>query len=457
MGLIAIATAPTTVLVIEDDADGRRSVTEALEAVGHTVISAATGAEGLRLLDGPSCDVVLTDVRLPDIDGMTILARSLARYPLLPVLLMTAYGDVASAVTALKNGAYDYLLKPLNLLDIQSKVAHALETVRLRSEVSSLRSSLHKRYSTAALIAHAPAMRSLLDRIRAVAPTRAHVLILGESGTGKELVARALHTESPRAEGPFVAVNCGALSESLLESELFGHEKGAFTGAVQRHPGAFERAHQGTLFLDEIGLAPLSVQARLLRVLEDRTVTRVGGTGPVPFDARIVAASNRVLAEGVNAGNFRHDLLYRLRVVTLALPPLRERREDIRPLAAHFVSLACREHGRHIETVEDDFYQALETQTWPGNVRELKHVVESSVILAPTPKLGAAELSNQPHTQRVASSENDAVGQTLADLEKKAILRALHRHAGSRTLAAEELGLSTRTIQRKIKDYNLPF
>jgi DNA-binding NtrC family response regulator len=441
------------ILIIEDDPDGRRSVAEAMEEAGYAVVTAAAGETGIRLFQEQPFDAVLADIRLPDLDGQKVQERLRAIHADVPVLLMTAYGTVSAAVVALKAGAYDYILKPLDLTDIQSKVAHAIENRRLRSQVSSLKKALYGRE----IIAVSPGMVEVLRQVKVVAATQATVLILGESGAGKELIARALHDGSTRADGPFVAVNCGALSESLLESELFGHEKGAFTGALNRHEGAFERAQSGTLFLDEIGIAPPAVQTRLLRVLEEREIIRVGGTQPIPIDVRVISASNRDLDDLVAERTFRHDLLYRLQVVTLHVPPLRERREDIRPLADFFVIGACSLHGRHIDEIEDDFYKTLERHPWSGNVRELKNAVESAVIMATIPRLTAASLTLTPPGERTPTEIVILPQMTLAEIERQALLQSLTRHTGSRSLAAEELGLSTRTIQRKIKEYDLPF
>jgi DNA-binding NtrC family response regulator len=445
------------VLVIEDDPDGLQSVCEAIEDAGYAVITASTGREGLAAAKSEPVDVVLSDLILPDMDGLKVLEGVRACKGTLPVLIMTAYGSVDTAVRAIKAGAYDYLVKPLDLEDVQAKLGRAIEASRLRSQVAQLCSEVRNRFSARSMVAGSSAMAEVLRQIEAVSKTNATVLVLGESGTGKELVARALHADGKRMAGPFVAVNCGAFAESLLESELFGHEKGAFTGAVTRHEGAFERANGGTLFLDEIGIAPKSVQARLLRALEEKEVLRVGGRETIHVDARIVAASNRDLDEMVEAGEFRQDLLYRLQVVTIRLPPLRARREDIRELTNRFVAAACTEHGRHIETVDPACYDKLAKHDWPGNVRELRNVVESAVIMAMGPVLCDTDI-------RVGRSEtgnrNALVvpdGMTLAGLEREALLQALRRHDGNRQLTADELGISTRTIQRKIRDYDLPF
>lgn len=446
------------VLVIEDDPDGLRSVVDAVRDAGYDVVAATTGQGGLDAVSREQPDVVLSDFFLPDMDGLKLLESVSPIRPGLPFLVMTAYGSVELAVKALKQGAYDFLTKPLDLDDLQAKLIRAVEASRLRSQVSQLRSEVQGRYSARSMIAGAPVMQEVLRQISAVAATNATVLVLGESGTGKELVARALHADGRRSEGPFVAVNCGAFAESLLESELFGHEKGAFTGAASRHEGAFERAHGGTLFLDEIGIAPKSVQARLLRAIEEREVMRVGGQAPVKVDVRIVAASNRDLDELVAAGEFRHDLLFRLQVITIRLPPLRERREDIRTLANRFISLACEEHGRHIESVDPPCYERLEGHGWPGNVRELRNVMESAVIMATGPVLRADDVKlGRFDSAGVRQPLSIPGGTTLADLEREALLQALRRNDGNRQMTADELGISTRTIQRKIRDYNLPF
>ncbi len=445
------------ILVIEDDPDGRASVEEAVRDGGFDVVSAATGGEGVRLFREEEPDAVLSDLVLPDFDGIEVLARVRQMDAEVPVLIMTAYGSVSSSVQALKAGAYDYITKPLDLDDLQSKLARALETRQLRTRVSQLNQSLYKEYAVRSMVAHSPAMQEVVRQIRALADTNATVLIQGESGTGKELVARALHVEGRRAQGPFVAVNCGAFAESLLESELFGHEKGAFTGAVSLHKGAFERADGGTLFLDEIGDAPRAVQVKLLRVIEEREMVRVGGHAPLKVDVRLISASNRDLEELAAAGEFRPDLLYRLKVVTLQLPPLRERREDIRPLTDRFIAAACEEHSRYIASVEPGFYAALEAFDWPGNIRQLRNTVESSVVMATEPVLKAGLLRLNGAAARAEAEWSIPEGMTLEQIEKEILVRALQRNNGNRSLTADKLGLSRRTIQRKIKDYGLPY
>jgi DNA-binding NtrC family response regulator len=443
--------------VIEDDADGRRSVTEAIEDAGFEAIAAANAAEGLRRFEEKNADVVLSDLVLPDQDGIAVLEKLKQTAPSVPVLIMTAYGTVQSTVRAMRAGAYDYITKPLDLDDIQSKVRRAIETSRLRSEVSAMEASLREKYGQRAIIAESPPMLEVLAQVKTLADTSATVLISGESGTGKELVARALHVEGRRARGPFVAVNCGALAETLLESELFGHERGSFTGAVAQHKGAFERAHGGTLFLDEIGDAPKSVQTKLLRAIEEKEVIRVGGRTPVNVDVRLISATNRDLRQMADAGEFRSDLLYRLKVVDLRIPPLRERKEDIRPMTDYFIGLACREHGRRVSEAEPEFYERLKSFDWPGNVRQLRNVVEASVVMATEPVLRASRLHlDQPRpTPQQAWIPPD--GMSLQEMEREILSQFLRRFDGNRTLTAERLGISRRTVQRKIQEHNLPF
>ena len=452
---------PARILIVEDDADNGRSLLEAIGDLGYEAELSATGTAGVDAFRAQDADVVLTDLVLPDIDGIEVMRRirglDAGRTP---VILMTAYGSIDSSVRAMKEGAYDYLQKPLDVDDLQAKLARALETARLRRQVETLSDEIRGKWSAKAWVAESPGMREIVRQTLALAQTNATVLSRGESGTGKELVARALHADGPRAAGPFVAVNCAAFAESLLESELFGHETGAFTGAVARHAGAFERARGGTLFLDEIGDAPPSVQVKLLRVLEDRQIMRVGGQESFTVDVRLVSATNRDLDARVAAGAFRQDLIYRLQVVGIALPPLRERRADVRPLAERFVALAQAEHGKRIREVEPEWYARLEAYAWPGNIRELRNVVEAAVVTAPGEVLEAARLQlDGPAASAPATPGGWTVptGLTLEEIEKKILEEALRKNGGNRSLTAEQLGLSRRTIQRKIQDFGLPF
>lgn len=453
------------ILIIEDDPDGGRSVQDVVEFEGYRTFLAQNGQDGLQAFKTETFDVVLTDLALPDIDGMTILEKIKQQRPSTPVIMMTAYGSISSSVEALKKGAYDYLTKPLDLDEIQAKVSKAIEAVKLRKQVQTLKQTLSDRYSVNNIIGEAPTMLQLKNQIKHLAPTQATILITGESGTGKELVAHALHAESDRCDQPFIAVNCGAFTESLLTSELFGHEKGAFTGANQQHQGAFERAAGGTLFLDEIGDAPLSVQVKLLRVLEDRMLTRVGGKQSFQVDVRILSATNRDLRARVDQGEFREDLLYRLNVIELHLPPLRKRKEDIKELAHNFILTACHRHGRVFHEIEDSFYETLKQARWPGNIRQLRNTVEAAVLLATSSTLNAKSINlesdRMPEKELTIPSTPDGVmvtdSMTMQDVEKQVLIHTLDRFDGNRSLCAEALGISRRTIQRKINEYNLPY
>ena len=452
------------ILIVEDDPQGRRSVMEAVEESGFEAVTAETAAEALERLEELRPDVLLTDLVLPDFDGIELMLRAQRLDAKMPAIVMTAYGTVSESVRAMQAGAYDFLTKPLDLDDLQAKLTRAAEASRLRRQVEQLAREAGGFPGAAAIVAASPSMKKVLSHVAVLADTQATVLVEGESGTGKELVARALHADSQRAGGPFVAVNCGAFTESLLASELFGHEKGAFTGATARHKGAFERADGGTLFLDEIGDAPAAVQVLLLRALEEREIRRIGGQSDFKVDVRFVFATNRDLEALVEDGRFREDLLYRVNVVTINIPPLRERREDIRPLTDRFIVEACEKHGRRITAVSADFYERLERFDWPGNIRQLRNVIESAVLLSPTPELSADSLSigtkaTSAEAEPPAGASQFVLpeGMGLEQIEREVLAQALARYDGNRTLTAEKLGLSRRTIQRKIQEHGLPF
>lgn len=447
------------ILIVEDDADHGQSLLEAVRGMDFEADWVSSGREGVVAFRERGADVVLTDLVMPDIDGIEVMKRIREMDDgRTPVIVMTAYGSVDSSVRAMKEGAYDYLQKPLDIDDLQAKLSRALEAARLRRQVERLSAEVRSQWGARSWVAESPAMREIVRQTVTLAQTHATVLIRGESGTGKELVARALHADGPRTGGPFVAVNCAAFAESLLESELFGHEKGAFTGAVARRAGAFERAQGGTLFLDEIGDAPPAVQVKLLRVLEDRAIMRVGGQQSFQVDVRLVSATNRDVEAKVAAGAFRQDLLYRLQVVGITLPPLRDRREDIRPLAERFMALAQHEHGRRISEVEPAWHERLKTYAWPGNIRELRNVVEAAVVMTPDGVLRADRLQlGGAAAPAVPGGWSVPEDMTLDDMEKRILAEALRRNDGNRSLTAEQLGISRRTIQRKIQDYGLPF
>lgn len=446
------------ILVIEDDPDGRASITEVIEDADMQVTATATGGDGIAAFRSGSFDVVLSDLVLPDIDGIEVMREIIGIQVDIPVMIMTAYGSVESSVKALKSGAYDYITKPLDMDEIQTKLKRAVEAARLRRQVSNFASSVRSQFGSAAITAADPKTLVLLEKVRTLADTTATVLIQGESGTGKELIARALHYDGPRVDQPFVAVNCGAFSDTLLASELFGHEKGSFTGAVRQHKGAFERAHGGTIFLDEIGDASPDVQVKLLRALEDRSITRIGGQSSFKIDVRVISATNKNLEEMVAEGTFREDLLYRLKVVDLTIPPLRERPGDIIPLAERFVAAACAEHGRQISEIDPSFFKALQQHDWPGNIRQLRNVIESAVVLASKTTLTADDLTLSRRTKTDEEAEFELPrNMTLYEIERETLRQALLRNDGNRTVTADQLGLSRRTIQRKIKEHNLPF
>jgi DNA-binding NtrC family response regulator len=370
--------------------------------------------------------------------------------------MLTAYGNVETAVEAMKRGAYDFLAKPVNLDRLELLLTRALAERQLGVENQRLRAQLDSKYGFANIIGTSPAMQAVFDTIRHVAPTKATVLIQGESGTGKELVARALHQASPRREGPFVPVHCAALAPTLLESELFGHEKGAFTGAVERRRGRFEMADGGTLFLDEIGEIEPSLQVKILRVLEERAFERVGGSETVTVNVRLVAATNKDLRQLVADGKFREDLFYRLFVVNLTLPPLRERDGDIVLLTQHYLKTLAAENGKSVPTLTAEAMDALTAYSWPGNVRELRNVIERMVVLNSTGKLN---LDDVPATVRQGAHDSgrDATraGRVLRDAERQLIEDALRQHRGNRTKAAQHLGISRRTLHRKLNEFGL--
>ncbi|MDD2520694.1 MAG: sigma-54 dependent transcriptional regulator [Kiritimatiellae bacterium] len=447
--------AKPVILIVDDEKNTREGLARALRGE-YAVAEAENGLRALEWLDAHSADVVLTDLRMPGMDGMALLSRLLARDPRPVLILLTAYGSIETAVEAMKRGAYDFLAKPVNLDRLELLLKRALAEGRLGEENRRLKAQLEEKYGFENIVGESPAMQEVFHTIRQVAPTRTTVLIQGESGTGKELVARALHQCSPRAQGPFVPVHCASLAPTLLESELFGHEKGAFTGAVERRRGRFELADGGTLFLDEISEIDASLQVKILRVLEERRFERVGGSQPVDVDVRLVAATNRDLKKMVEEGRFREDLFYRLYVVNLALPPLRERDGDIVLLAQHYLKALSAEHGKPLNGITPEAMDALLAHDWPGNVRELRNVIERMVVLGNGGKLTVRDLPpslRAPAAGR-AGTESRA-GRRLRDAERQLIEDALRRHKGSRIRAAADLGISRRTLHRKLNEYGL--
>lgn len=441
------------ILVVDDEKNSRDGLARALRR-DYKVFSAESGAEALDVLSEESVDVMLSDLRMPVMDGMTLMQRALAMTPGLICILLTAYGNVETAVEAMRHGAADFLTKPVNLQELELVLERVLRSRRAEDENRQLKEQLSSKFGMENIIGNSPEMQEVFDTVRQVASSRATVLVQGESGTGKELVAKAIHQLSSRQHGAFVPVHCAALSSTLLESELFGHEKGAFTGAAERRKGRFEMADGGTLFLDEIGEIDSSVQVKILRALEERKFERVGGQETVEVDTRLVAATNRDLKQMVADGDFREDLYYRLYVVAITLPPLRTRAGDIPLLLKHFLDEFNRENGREIEGFSPDALDALKRYEWPGNVRELRNVVEQVVVLSRGQKIGVRDL---PAHVRGGESGNGGVvlsgGGTLEEMEKVAIQQALKACEGNRTRAAEQLGISRRTLHRKISEY----
>ncbi|MBF0180196.1 MAG: sigma-54-dependent Fis family transcriptional regulator [Magnetococcales bacterium] len=445
------------ILVCDDEKNLREMLCMALEDAGHHPATAASGAEALRILEQNHWDLLLTDLKLPDIDGLELLRRAKELAPERPVLLMTAYASTATAVTAMKEGAFDYLEKPFAMEDLHLVVTRALEQGALRRENLRLRREAGEREAGEAIIGAAPAMRRVLELARRAARTDASVLITGESGTGKELIARYIHANSARARGPFVALNCAAVPENLIESELFGHVKGAFTGAGSQRPGMFVEADRGTLLLDEIGETPLALQAKLLRVLQERVVRPVGGSGERPVDVRLLAATNRDLPGECAAGRFREDLLYRVDVVHLHLPPLRERREDIPMLAADFLEKYAGRYGVAVTGFAPEVMECLMRYPFPGNIRELENVVEGAVALAAGGRVEVDLLPVQVRLPRMADGAAFVLPEAgfdldahLAKVEADAIGQALEQCKGSKTRAAELLGMSFRTFRYRM-------
>ena len=442
------------ILIVDDEKNTREGLARALRD-DYYVAEAENGLRALEWLETNHADVVLSDLRMPGMDGMALLSRLLARDPKPVLILLTAYGNIETAVEAMKRGAYDFLAKPVNLDRLELLLKRALAERRLDAENRRLKAQLDSKYGFENILGASPAMQEVFDTIRQVAPTRATVLIQGESGTGKELVARALHQCSARAQGPFIPVHCAALAPTLLESELFGHEKGAFTGAQERRRGRFEMADGGTLFLDEIGEIDPLVQVKILRAIEERKFERVGGVETIGVDVRLVAATNRDLKKMVEAGTFREDLFYRLHVVNLTLPPLRDREGDIVLLAQHYLKTLAAEHGKKANGITPDAMDALTAYSWPGNVRELRNAIERMVVLGSGEKLTVRDLPALLRTPAGRSGSAPRPGSVLRDAERQMIEESLRRHKGSRVKAAQDLGISRRTLHRKLNEFGL--
>ena len=452
----------TRLLVVDDERAIRLALRGLFEKEGYSVREAADGAAAIAAIEEEPFDLVLTDLALGDVDGMAVLEASKRRRREVPVVMITAHGNEKVAVRAMKAGADDYVPKPFDNDELRLVVSRNLARTRLEREHRLLVERLDREYGFGSLIGTGPAMREVFDTIARVAETDLGVLIRGESGTGKELVAQALHQRSARRARPFVAVNCAAISRELVESELFGHEKGAFTGANTQREGRFEAADGGTIFLDEIGDMPLATQAKVLRVLQERTFERVGGTRPIEVDVRVVAATHRDLEEEIRQGRYREDLYYRLRVVEVRLPPLRERREDVPALAERFLSRIAERTKQPKRRLGDDALRALMAHGWPGNVRELEHAVQRAAVLARDAVIGAGDLDLAP-SQRAAGAMLPTEGETftetkkrvVAELEREYLTRALDAHDGNISRTAEAIGVARQTLQQKLRDLGL--
>jgi DNA-binding NtrC family response regulator len=452
-----------TILIVDDEKHTREGLRSSLED-SFDVYIAADIPGALSVLESEHVDLVLTDLRLGGEDGMVLIEKALARPHPPVVIMMTAYGGVDTAVEAMKRGAYDFVTKPLNIDRLEILIRRALRSRQVEKEVVELKQKVETRYGLERLIGHSPVMEEIFDTVRQVAPSRATVLITGESGTGKELIAQAIHALSDRPKDKFVAVHMAAFSAQLLESELFGHEKGAFTGAAERRIGRFEQANGGTLFLDEIGEIDKNTQVKLLRVLgEDRTFERVGGNVPIKVDVRLVAATNRELEKMVAAGEFRDDLYFRLSVVRIHMPPLRERIEDIPLIAHHFLRVAAEENMKPVREMTADAMQLLERYPWPGNIRELRAAIERAVVMAGGAKItvrdlpasvrdGAASIPTTVSGIRVPAFTKSGQHLNLQDTEHRLIARALDETGGNVTKAARSLGISRRTLHRRLKE-----
>jgi len=437
------------VLVVDNDAEMLALLRRHLESEGLAVTAAASGREALRALGEAPFDVILTDLIMDDVGGLEVLAAAQRQQTHARVFLMTAFGSIETAIEAMRQGAYDYLTKPFKLAEVTLGVRRALDDQRLRQENERLRAEVERQYGLDRLIGGSRAMQAVIDQIRAVADSGASVLLLGESGTGKELVASALHWNSARRAGPFVPVNCAAVPEGLLESELFGHEKGAFTGAARRRVGLFAAAQDGTLFLDEVGDLPVAIQVKLLRAIQDKAVRPVGASEEIALNLRLVAATNRDLPALVQEGKFREDLYYRLAVIPIRLPALRERADDIPVLAERFLRRAAARLGKALDGFAQDATAWMQEHRWPGNVRELENVVERAAVLAAGPVVTLADL----RTEFAVTAGASALRPTLDELERQYVRRVLDEVRGDKVAAAKILGVSVRTLQRKVKDF----
>jgi two-component system response regulator HydG len=449
------------VLIIDDEKFHAEAVAESLQRVGYECVVATSGSAGARKIEDEDFDVILTDLRMEDMDGLAILRKAKQSAPESEVVVITGHGDVKTAVEAIKEGAANYLTKPVDMAELRAIVDKAAERLRLARANRELKRQLDEKFGFEGVVGNSPKMHKVMDQLRNIAPTSAAVLIQGETGTGKELVAKAIHTNSPRKNKSFVAMNCTALNENLLDDELFGHEPGAFTGADRLRKGRFEYANGGTIFLDEVGDMPLPLQAKLLRVLENGEVFRIGSNEPIRVNVRLLSATNRDLETNIANGSFRQDLYYRLKVSTVRLPALRERREDIPLLAAHFIKEFNKLHNKQVVGIAEPVRKAMALYEWPGNVRELRNTIESMVVQDQDGMLGTDDLQEGDSLRRLQFPDNNItgpaslIGRPLTEVERYFTQQALELTNGKREEAARLLGIGERTLYRIMQDWDL--
>jgi DNA-binding NtrC family response regulator len=444
------------ILIADDEKNIREGLARSLEMDGYRTFTAEDGEKALMIMQEAEIDLVISDLRMPKLSGEDLLKRIAEGWPTVNVIILTGHGTVENAVKAMRDGAFDFLTKPVDLDRLSLLCKRALASRELYLQHRALQEEIDKQKQFSVMIGKSAAMRKVMDVIQQVAPTKASVLITGESGVGKELVAEALHNLSGRKDKPMVKVHCAALSESLLESELFGHEKGSFTGAVAQKRGRFELANGGTIFLDEIGEINQSVQIKILRVLQERKFERVGGEKTIDIDVRVVTATNRDLRAEIESGKFREDLFYRLNVVNIHIPPLRERKDDIPLLVAHYLKFFAEENGRQIDGVEPKARAALNNYSWPGNIRELRNTIESAVVMCRDKLLGIEDLP-----AHIASAEDNSfiripIGSTMAEAEREVIRATLRAEKGNKSRAADVLAIGRKTLHRKLEEYQIP-
>lgn len=445
---------PARILIADDEPDSRKALAELLGRWGHAVQEAADGAEALRRALERQPDLVITDLVMPGMDGLWLLRAIREELDDVPVILLTGRGTIDTAVEAIREGAYDFLEKPVDPARLRVLVNRVVEKMVTLQEVAALRHSLRQKDADGAVIGVSPAMRRIYSLVEKVAPSKTSVVITGPSGTGKEVIARTIHNLSPRRDKPFVAINCSAIPASLMESEIFGHEKGAFTGADQRRLGCFELANGGTLFLDEVGELPVELQAKFLRVLEEEKLRRLGGKTEISVDVRVICATNRDLKKQIEAGLFREDLYFRLNVFSIELPPLCERREDIPLLAQHFVERFAAEAGKRIRGITPKAMDILQSYSWPGNIRELRNTIERGVILCDGDMIDESHLPPEMEPDDSAGAVIKlSLGMPLREVEKEYILGSLRRNKGNKSRTAEILGISEKTLYNKLNRY----